>query len=465
MTEGVPASVARLRATYDAGTTRPLAWRLAQLAGLQAMLTERGGELERALAADLGKPALEAQLTEIGSVADEAAHVSRHLAQWLRPRRVPVPPRLLPARASVVREPVGVVLVVAPWNYPVQLLLSPLLGALAAGNTVVTKPSELAPTTSGVLARWLPHYLDEGAVAVLEGGPEVATALLEQRFDHVFFTGGERVARIVALAAAKHLTPTTLELGGKCPAYVDASLSDRDLAAAAKRLAWGKFLNAGQTCVAPDHVLTTAGGARRLVPALARAVTELFGADPATSTSYGRILSAAHVDRLQALMASGTVVVGGATSREERYVAPTVLTDVDPASPVMQEEVFGPVLPIVSVQGLDAAIDLVNSRPTPLALYAFTRSPSVEARLVGETSSGAVGVGVPAAHLSVPGLPFGGVGASGTGSYHGEHSVALFSHEKSVFTKPLLPDTLRLVYPPYTALRGAFVRRGLRYLR
>ena len=455
------AVVARLRATYGAGTTRPLAWRLAQLAGLRAMLAERGGELERALAADLGKPALEAHVTEVAFVAEEAARTQRHLHRWLRPRGARVPAALQPARASVVREPLGVVLVVAPWNYPVQLLLSPLLGALAAGNTVVAKPSELAPATSAVLARCLPRYLDPAAVAVVEGGPEVSTALLEQRFDHIFYTGGERVARVVAAAAARHLTPTTLELGGKCPGWVDDGLDDAALATVARRIAWGAFLNAGQTCVGLDYVLASERTTARLEPALAAAVTELFGPDPRSSPSYGRILSAAHVERLEGLMGSGRLVVGGATSREERYVAPTVLADVDPDSPVMREEVFGPVLPLVTVGGLDEAIDFVTARPKPLALYAFTDDRAARARLVEETSSGAVAFGAPVVHQAVHQLPFGGVGASGTGAYHGEHSVALFSHAKPVFTKPLGPDTLRLLYPPYTALKSRLVRRLL----
>ncbi len=458
------ADVARLRATRDAGTTRPLAWRLEQLAGLRAMLSERGEELERALGADLAKPALEAHTTEVAFVAAEAAHTARHLQRWLRPRSVVVPAALQPAWASVVREPLGVVLVIAPWNYPVQLLLSPLLGALAAGNAVVAKPSELAPATSAALARWLPRYLDPTAVAVIEGGPEVSTALLAQRFDHVFFTGSRAVAQHVARAAVEHLTPVTLELGGKCPAYVDEGLSDAELAVAAKRIAWGRFLNAGQTCLAPDHVLAAPETARRLEPALARAVHELFGPDPAASASYGRVVSAAHVDRLEALMGSGRVVVGGTVSRAERYVAPTVLADVDRASPVMQEEIFGPVLPVVPVAGLDEAIEVVGAGPEPLAVYAFTGSARTRSRLVAETSSGAVAFGAPLVHAAVPDLPFGGVGASGVGAYHGEASVALFSHDRPVLIKPLLPDTLRVLYPPYTALRErllrVLVRRG-----
>lgn len=461
MSESPAQVVARLRTAFDAGTTRPLAWRLAQLAALRAMLAERGAELERALADDLGKPALEAHLTEVAFVAEEAARTARHLRRWLRPRRVGVPATVAPARARVVRQPLGLVLVIAPWNYPLQLLLTPLVGALAAGNAVVAKPSELAPATSAALARWLPRYLDPSAVAVVEGGPEVSTALLEHRFDHVFYTGGERVGRVVARAAAEHLTPTTLELGGKCPAYVDDSLGDAALAVAARRIAWGKFLNAGQTCVAPDYVLATPGAARRLEPALSAAVAELFGPDPATSASYGRIVSERHVDRLEALMGSGRTVVGGGTSRADRYVAPTVLADVDLGSPVMQEEVFGPVLPLVTVSGLQEAIDVIGARPEPLALYAFTASAAARDRLTAETSSGAVSFGAPVLHVGVPGLPFGGVGASGVGSYHGEHSVALFSHAKPVLTKPLAPDTLRLLYPPYTALRERLLRRLL----
>ncbi len=455
----VATTVENLRATFDAGTTAPLAWRLAQLGALRAMLRERRGAFEAALASDLGKPALESHLTEIAFVGDEAARTGRRLERWLRPRTVRVTAAVAPARAHVVREPLGVVCVIAPWNYPLQLALAPVLGAVAAGNAVLLKPSELAPATSAALARWVPRYLDPRAVAVVEGDASVASEILEQRFDHVFYTGGERVGRIVARAAAEHLTPVTLELGGKCPAWVADDLSDDALAAAADRIAWARFVNTGQTCVAVDHVLTTPGAAPRLEAALVASVRRLYGVDPRSSKDYGRIVSRDHAERLAGLMGSGRVVCGGDADVEALYVAPTVLADVDPASPVMSEEVFGPILPIVTVADENAAIAFVASRPKPLALYAFAADDGVEARWLAGTSSGALGVNVALVHLTVPSLPFGGVGASGYGAYHGEHSVARFSHERAVLVKRLRPDTLRVGYPPYTALKTAVLRR------
>jgi aldehyde dehydrogenase (NAD+) len=355
-----------------------------------------------------------------------------------------------------VPEPLGVVLVIAPWNYPVQLLLGPLVGALAAGNAVVLKPSEVAPATSAALARLVPRFLDSRAVAVVEGAADATTALLEQRFDHIFFTGGGGVARIVARAAAEHLTPTTLELGGKSPVWIDDTV---DLDVAARRLAWGKFMNAGQTCVAPDYVLATPAVAARLTTALGRAIAAFYGDDPSTSADYGRIVADRHVERLAGLLEGERPAVGGTVDRESRYIAPTVVDGVRLDSALMADEIFGPILPIVHVAGLDEAIRVIRSREKPLALYVFTASRSVERRLLRETSSGAVGVGVPSAHLLVPGLPFGGVGASGSGAYHGKRSFDTFTHEKALLRKPLAPDTIGLVYPPFTSRRESFIRR------
>jgi len=450
-----------LRSSYASGITKPLSWRLAQLASLRRMLVERGPDIEDALLADLAKNPTESQIAEIGFVVGEIDHTVKHLRRWLRPRRVSVPGALLPARAAVVREPLGVVLVVAPWNYPVQLLLAPLVGALAAGNAVLLKPSELAPATSAAMARLLPLYLDPRAVSVVEGGVEETTELLEQRWDHIFYTGNGRVGRIVAAAAARNLTPVTLELGGKSPVYVDDTV---DLDAAADRIVWGKFMNAGQTCVAPDYVLASASVAPRLAASLASAIERLYGVDPESSPDYGRIVNSAQFDRLTGLLDAGTTVTGGRSDAASRYLAPTVLTDVPLDAPVMQQEIFGPVLPIVTVSGLDEAISIITAGDKPLALYVFSESPRVRRRILTETSSGAVGFGVPAAHLAVAGLPFGGVGQSGTGAYHGENSLRTFSHEKAVLTKSLKPDTMKLIYPPYTEAKDRFARGLLRKL-
>ncbi|MFF3693323.1 aldehyde dehydrogenase family protein [Streptomyces sp. NPDC002221] len=428
-------TVARLRATFRSGRTQPLAWRTTQLRRLRDMLTTHGADLAAALHADLGKSSTEAFRTEIDFTIREIDHTLEHLADWLRPEPAPVPAHLgADATAHTQYDPLGVVLVIAPWNYPVQLLLTPLLGALASGNAVVVKPSEMAPATSSALARLLPRHLDTDAVAVVEGAVPETTALLAERFDRIFYTGNGTVGRIVMRAAAEHLTPVTLELGGKSPAFVDR---DADLSVVADRLVRGKFLNAGQTCVAPDYVLTDPETARALEPEFARAVEALFGADPQSSREFGRIVNERHFDRLAALLDSGRTVTGGGTDRAAKYIAPTVLADVDPKSPVMREEIFGPILPVITVAGLGEAIEFINDRDKPLALYAFTESDRTRERLAAETSSGGLGFGLPLAHLTVSDLPFGGVGESGMGNYHGRYSIETFSHRKAVLSKPL----------------------------
>ncbi|MFF3965887.1 aldehyde dehydrogenase family protein [Streptomyces griseorubiginosus] len=428
--------VARLRATFRSGRTKPVAWRTTQLRRLRELLTENGTELAAALHADLGKSSTEAFRTEIDFTIREIDHTLDHLTDWLRPESAPVPAHLgADATAWTQYDPLGVVLVIAPWNYPAQLLLAPVVGALAAGNAVVVKPSELAPATSSAIARLVPAYLDTDAVAVVEGGVPETTALLAERFDHIFYTGNGTVGRIVLRAAAEHLTPVTLELGGKSPAFVDR---DADLAVVADRLVRGKFLNAGQTCVAPDYVLTDPETAAALEPLFVKAVEALYGADPAASGEYGRIINERHFDRLTGLLDSGRTVVGGQSDRTAKYIAPTVLADVDPEAPVMREEIFGPILPIVTVDGLDAAIDFIKDRDKPLALYVFTDSDTTRGRIADETSSGGLGYGLPLAHLTVSDLPFGGVGESGMGNYHGRYSIETFSHRKAILEKPLV---------------------------
>ncbi len=426
--------VARLRGSFDTGRTRPLAWRLAQLQALRALLTEQSEVFLAALHADLGKNAKEAYRAEVGFTLNELDHTVANLEEWLTPRPAAVPAPFLPAEARVVRDPLGVVLVIAPWNYPLQLALAPVVGALAAGNTVLVKPSELAPATSAALARLIPRYLDRESVAVLEGAVEETTALLGQRFDHIFYTGNGTVGRIVMAAAAKHLTPVTLELGGKSPVVVEPGV---DLAHTARLIARGKFQNAGQTCVAPDYVLAIGDTAAALEPELVTAVHELYGEDPAASPVYGRVVNERHHDRLTALLGDGRLVTGGEGDRDRRYLAPTVLADVSPEAPVMREEIFGPVLPIIQVPDLDAAIAFINERDKPLALYAFTGSERTKQRLARETSSGGLVFGLLLSHLAVPELPFGGVGESGMGRYHGEYSLDTFSHAKAVLDKPL----------------------------
>jgi aldehyde dehydrogenase (NAD+) len=373
---------------------------------------------------------------------------------------VRTPATVAPAKGWIVPEPLGVALVIAPWNYPIQLLVEPVGAALAAGNCVLAKPSELAPACSAALARLLPRYVDPEAVIVVEGGVDETTALLEERWDHIFFTGSTAVGRIVAEAAAKHLTPTVLELGGKSPTYVHASA---DLDVTARRIAWGKFLNAGQTCIAPDYVLVDHEVKDALVDKLARQVRSFYGAEPRTSKSFGRIVNDRHFDRLRGLLAdgAGTVAAGGEAVADERYVAPTITVEPRPDSAVMQEEIFGPILPVLGVGGPTEAKAFIGSRPKPLALYVFAQRGDVVDDLVDSTSSGGVCVNQTLLHLVPPDLPFGGVGDSGMGAYHGRTGFDAFSHHKSVLRKRTRPD-LRLLYPPYRSTVEKLVRRIVR---
>lgn len=451
------AKVARLRDTFDSGRTRPLEWRRHQLQSLRRLLVEREPELAEALHQDLGKPAVESFVTELGFTRSEIDHVLSHLSRWMRPTRVRVPMALRPARARVEPQPLGVVLVISPWNYPVQLLLAPLCGALAAGNCALLKPSELAPATSNILARLLPEYLDPDAVAVVEGDADTTTALLEQRFDHVFFTGGTRVAKIVMAAAARHLTPVTLELGGKCPAIVN----DGDLLAAARRIAYAKFINAGQTCVAPDYVLVESSRADELLRHLRAVLLEFFGADPITSPDYGRIINRKHFERLVGLLGHGRIHAGGRSDAGQLFLEPTVIVEPAEDSELMDEEIFGPILPVIPVAGIDAAVQRVRAGPAPLAAYVFTERAGVRRSIEDGVRAGAIGINVCAAHLAVPGLPFGGLGPSGMGAYHGKQSFETFSQLRPVFSKGTWLDTLRVVYPPYTRAKTAALRRLL----
>lgn len=490
------------RAAFDSGTTRSLGWRRTQLLGLRSLLTEGARELEDALWDDLHKSPTESQVTELGVVLSEISHALCHLGRWTRPRGVPVPLAMRPTQASLVPEPLGVVLVIAPWNYPLQLLLCPLVGVLAAGNAAVLKPSELAPRVSAVLARLLPRHLDPDAVQLVEGAVPETTELLTQRFDHIVYTGGGRVARVVMRSAAEHLTPITLELGGKSPVWFD---DDAHIEVAARRIAWAKFVNAGQTCVAPDYVLTTPDRVEPLARALRRAVEEMWGRNPVRSPDYGRIVNTSHFDRLVGLLDAavaaevgpvsppegalsaregaasrrrgpgGTahhparLLVGGGRDRESLYVEPTVVgmpATTEPAAArteadtpaLMVEEIFGPILPIVPVPDASAAISYVRAGEKPLALYVFSSSAQTREDFVAHTSSGGVGLDVALVHAGIPTLPFGGVGASGIGAYHGEASFTTFSHLKPVLSKPLAPDTLRVVQPPFSRLRRAMVR-------
>ena len=457
----IRADVAALRDSFAAGATRPLAARLAQLEALRRGLRVEEPRLARALAEDLGKSRTESAVTEIGVVNQEIAHTIKHLRSWLRPERLSLGPLLAPVSGELRREPLGTTLLISPWNYPVNLTLAPLVAAIAGGNTAIVKPSEVAPATSAALTHLLRTHLDPAWVRVVEGGVEETTILLEQRFDLIFYTGNGTVGRIVARAAAEHLTPTVLELGGKSPVFVDEGA---DLAAVARRIVWGKFTNAGQTCIAPDYLMATPRTVQRLVPHLRRAVRALYSGKPAQSLDFGRMVNRKHFDRVLALIDDEKTIIGGTAEADAAtgYLPPTIMTGVGWDDPVMAEEIFGPVLPILAVSGADEAIARIRAGEKPLTAYVFSPRRAVEERFAEETSSGSLALGFTLAHVGTPGMPFGGVGASGMGAYHGRAGLEAFTHAKPVVRKPLSPDTLKLVQPPYTGVKRTMLRRLFR---
>ncbi|HVT77211.1 MAG TPA: aldehyde dehydrogenase family protein [Acidimicrobiales bacterium] len=450
--------VGELRATFTAGVTRPLAWRHQQLSQMEKMLVEHEDEFVAALAADVGKPPIEGWLTDLAFTRSEIKLLNRKLETWTADEKVRMPMTVQPATGRIVREPLGVALVIAPWNYPIQLLLIPMASAIAAGCAVVGKPSELAPACSAALARLAPQYLDPSAIALVEGGIPESESLLRERWDTIFYTGNGHVGRIVARAAAEHLTPVTLELGGKSPVIVDR---DADLKVAANRIVWGKFLNAGQTCVAPDHLLVHEAVRDELTDRMVKAIGAMYGADPQRSPDYARIVNDRHFGRLTGLMATGAAVVsGGRTDSADRYIEPTLLADVAADAPVMAEEIFGPLLPIIGVRDVEEAIARVNQGDKPLALYAFSRDQKTLDHVVANTSSGGVALNHVVMHLLPPGLPFGGVGESGMGAYHGRADIDAFSHRKSVLSKPTRLDP-PLTYPPFGKLKQWILRQAM----
>ncbi|MDH4144612.1 MAG: aldehyde dehydrogenase family protein [Acidimicrobiia bacterium] len=447
--------VAERRRAFAEGVTRPVPWRVEQLGRLHALLIENEAAIVDALAADLGRPRLEAWFADVGFVASEVDALRSRTPKLAAPRRVRTPVTNQPARSELIPEPLGTVLVIAPWNYPIQLLVIPLAGAIAAGNAAIVKPSELAPHTSALVARLVGEYLDPRAVAVVEGGVDETTELLRHRFEHIFYTGNGRVGRVVMRAAAEHLTPVTLELGGKSPAIVDGTAK---LKVAARRIASGKFLNAGQTCIAPDYVLVERSVRDELVAELVEALGEFYGAEPRTNPDYGRIVNAHHLDRLRRMLDPARTVVGGDVDPDDRYLAPTILTDVPADHPCMQEEIFGPILPVLDVDDLDAAIAHVNAGDKPLALYVFTEDDGAADRVLAETSSGGAMVNGTIFHIANPHLPFGGVGESGMGAYHGDASFETFTHFKSVLRRTTRLDP-PITYPPYTKRKLRLLKR------
>ncbi len=449
------------RAAFTSGILSTGAKRKAALEVLRRQLLLREPALAAALREDLGKSREESYMTETGLVLRELRELSRRVDRWMRPKRVPTPLALFPGRGEIRREPLGCVLILAPFNYPVQLLLLPLAAALAAGNTAVVKPSELAPASEQALRELLEASFPRELVRCVTGGPETAQELLRQPFDHVFFTGSGRVGKTVYQAASRHLTPVTLELGGKSPAIVTKTA---DLPVAARRLLWGKLLNAGQTCVAPDYALVDRKILEPLVWELRRALLEFYGPDPEKSPDFSRVISVRHWDRLKAILDRDRemLILGGDGDRESRYLAPAILL-IPPErredAACMDEELFGPILPLLPYETSEEAESVIRRHPNPLALYIFSRNRQETERFLRIPAGGACVNGT-VEQLASPRLPFGGIGASGMGNYHGEAGLRTFSHEKSVLRKGRL--LLPLSLPPVNEKKDRLIRRFLR---
>ena len=454
----IQALVTAQRTYFSTGATLPLSARRAALQRLREAIKAREGDIAAALRSDLNKSPTESYMCEIGMTLSELRFVERHLDSWARDRRHLTPLAQFPAKSLTVSEPYGVVLIMSPWNYPFLLTVEPLIGAIAAGNCCVVKPSAYSPATSAVLRDILAECFPPEFVAVVEGGRAENQALLDQKFDYIFFTGGVEVGKEVMTRAARHLTPVTLELGGKSPCIVD-STARLDLAA--KRLVFGKLLNCGQTCVAPDYLLIDRRVKTPFLAYVQRWITVMYGENPLDNDGYVRMVNRKHFDRVMGLIDPAKVVFGGRGDPETLKIQPTVLDNVSLEDPVMQEEIFGPVLPVLTFDQIGEALDFVNARPRPLALYLFSQEKSTQERFLRRTSFGGGCINDTVIHLATSRMGFGGVGASGMGSYHGRDSFETFSHRKSVVKKSTLLD-LPVRYAPYGPGKDRLLRLFLR---
>lgn len=436
--------IQKQREFFKTGKTKDVNFRLKQLQILKQAVQENKEAVFKALKADLHKAEFEAYITEIGTIKD-IEYAIKHIRSWTKPQKVPVSLQFFPGTARIYPEPLGVVLIISPWNYPFSLTISPLIGAIAAGNCAIIKPSEIATHTSRLMSEIIQKYFDPAYITVVEGGVETSQQLLAEKFDHIFFTGGTAVGKIVMEAAAKNLTPVTLELGGKSPCIVD---TDINIEHTARRITWGKFINAGQTCIAPDYLLVDKKIKENLLEEIQKRLQEFYGDNPANSPDYCRIINQKQFNRLVNFLKDGEIRIGGETNLSDLYIAPTVIDNVSLTELIMQEEIFGPILPVIEYEDIQEAIDLINSKPKPLALYLFSNNNSLQERVLQETSSGGVCINDTVIHFGVPSLPFGGVGDSGIGKYHGKASFDTFSHYKSVLQKSFLLNS-NLLYPPY----------------
>lgn len=437
--------IQKQRDFFGSGQSRDLPYRRRQLERLEKMIDNHEKDILNALNVDLGKPIQEGYLTEVGFLKSEIRYLLKNLNRLARPAKVSTPLIYPGARSYIYQEPYGVVLIIAPWNYPLLLLLGPAVGAIAAGNCLVLKPSEFAPSTAELLCHLMERNFPEEYIGTVYGGAKETEQLLQHKFDYIFFTGGITVGKIIMQKAAVHLTPVTLELGGKSPCIVDR---DIDIQRTARRIVWGKYVNAGQTCVAPDYLLVNRTIKNELLAEIKKAIVQLYGEEPDQSASYARIINDHHFWRLESFLNDGDLVAGGKRNRAQKYIAPTVIDNVSRDAAIMQDEIFGPLLPVLEYSDLKEAIDYINSAPRPLALYFFSRDRKKQERILQETSSGGVCINDTLIHISTGQLPFGGVGESGMGSYHGQATFATFSHSKSV-----MKNTFKLQatphYPPY----------------
>ena len=445
---------------FQSQKTKKYEFRKKALLRLECAIKQHEEDMEHALYKDLGKSSFESYMAEIGMVKSELSYAKKYLKKWMKTEQVKTPLAQFPSQSYKIKEPLGKVLIIAPWNYPMLLSLQPLIGAIAAGNCCVLKPSEHAPHCASLLKKMIGEVFSSHYVAVINGGVEISEKLLEQSFDHIFYTGGERVGKIVMEKASRHLTPVTLELGGKSPVIIEKTANIKE---AARRIAWGKLLNAGQTCVAPDYVLVDESRKQQFLTEMKTAFSHLYGKEIKENPDFGRIVNKQHMERLQNILDQDRdyLFYGGTTDFTQRYVEPTILDvgklENSASSAAMQEEIFGPILPVLSYHRLEDAIRFVNKREKPLALYVFTRKKSAEKFILERVASGGVCVNDTISHLINPMLPFGGVGASGMGRYHGKYSFDTFTHEKSVFIKPANWN-LPVCYPQFTKGKKKLVK-------
>lgn len=451
------------RAAYDSGRTRSLSFRKDQLRKFLRMVEECGTDFENALAKDLRKHKMEANVTEIMLLKNEVHSAIRNLSGWARPEHPCKPVANLMDGLTVYKDPYGVALIIGSWNFPINLVLAPLIPAIAAGNCVVLKPSEVSPMCSKVLAEVIPKYLDNECYQVYTGGVPEATELLEQRFDFIFFTGSTSIGKIIHRAANKYLTPTVLELGGKSPVYLDDTVN---MDTAAKRILWGKCVNSGQACIAPDYILCTKTAQDKFLASAKKVLKEFFPEGVEKSEDYPRIVTAGHYNRLVSFLNDKSkIAVGGRTNSDSNFIEPTILINVSPNDLVMQEEIFGPILPIVNVEDVFEAIKFINAREKPLALYVFSRKRKIKELLLSNTSCGGGGVNEVLLHFATEALPFGGVAQSGMGAYHGKAGFDAFTHRKGFLEKGYCSFIERIMatrYPPYTDGKHKFLAFAMR---